>query len=114
LPALSRLVDATRPVIGPLGPFLQRLQPVLGEAVPTFALLHQMFNKPGPNNDLYDALVNLPSLASQVTHDFPRAINALNQSTPIFEFARPYIPDLVAWVSNWAGAFAAYDARAAL
>jgi phospholipid/cholesterol/gamma-HCH transport system substrate-binding protein len=111
LPALSRLVEATRPIIDPLGPFLQRLQPVLSEAVPTFALLNQMFNKPGPNNDLYDALVDLPSLASQVTHDFPRAIKALNKSTPIFEFARPYIPDLVAWVSNWAGTFAPYDAN---
>jgi phospholipid/cholesterol/gamma-HCH transport system substrate-binding protein len=79
--------------------------------VPTFALLNQMFNKPGPNNDLYDALVELPALAGQVTHDFPRAIKALNQSTPIFEFARPYIPDVIGWVSNWAGIFAPYDAN---
>jgi phospholipid/cholesterol/gamma-HCH transport system substrate-binding protein len=111
LPALSRLVDATGPTIAPLTTFLPRLDPVLQEAVPTFALLRQTFDQPGPNNDLYDALLDLPALAREVTGDFPQAIKALNQSTPIFEFARPYIPDLVAWVVNWAGIFGTYDAN---
>ena len=111
LPALGRLINATRPVTRPLGPFLHSLQPVLDEAVPTFALLRQTFDKPGPNNDLYDALVELPALARQVRSDFPRAIKAVNHATPIFEFARPYIPDLVAWVVNWDGIFAPYDAN---
>lgn len=111
LPALSRLVNATRPVTTPLSRFLPRLDPVLKAAVPTFAELRQLFDKPGPNNDLYDALVELPQLANEVTGDFPRAIKALNQSTPIFQFARPYIPDLVAWVVNWDGIFAPYDAN---
>lgn len=110
LPALSQLIDATRPVTTPLSRFLPQLNPVLKAAGPTFALLSQMFDKPGPNNDLYDALVELPQLANDVTHDFPRAINALQQATPIFEFVRPYIPDLVAWVVNWDGIFAPYDA----
>jgi phospholipid/cholesterol/gamma-HCH transport system substrate-binding protein len=111
LPALSHLFSVTRPVIAPLAPFLKRLQPVLDEATPTFGRLSQVFNQPGPNNDLYDALVDLPPLAKQVNGDFPRAIKALNQSTPIFEFARPYIPDLVGWVTNWDGLFAPYDAN---
>ena len=51
------------------------------------------------------------SSRTAVTQDFPRAIKALHQSTPIFEFARPYIPDLVAWVVNWDGIFAPYDAN---
>ena len=111
LPALSHLFSVTRPVIAPLAPFLKRLQPVLDEATPTFGRLSEVFNQPGPNNDLYDALVDLPPLAKQVNGDFPRAIKALNQSTPIFEFARPYIPDLVGWVTNWDGLFAPYDAN---
>jgi phospholipid/cholesterol/gamma-HCH transport system substrate-binding protein len=111
LPALTQLVNATRPVTAPLKPFLPRLQPVLNEAVPTFALLRQMFDQPGPNNDLYDALVDLPPLARAISTDFPHAIKALEQSTPIFEFARPYVPDLVAWVANWDGIFAPYDAN---
>jgi phospholipid/cholesterol/gamma-HCH transport system substrate-binding protein len=111
LPALQRLVNATQPTIVPLSRFLPKLNPVLQEAVPTFGLLRLMFDQPGPNNDLYDALVELPKLAGTVSRDFPRAISALNQSTPIFEFARPYIPDLVAWVVNWDGIFAPYDAN---
>jgi phospholipid/cholesterol/gamma-HCH transport system substrate-binding protein len=111
LPALSRLVNATRPVTTPLSQFLPVLDPVLREAVPTFGLLRQMFDTPGPNNDLYDALAELPRLATEITGDFPRAIKALNKSTPIFEFARPYIPDLVAWLVNWDGIFAPYDAN---
>ena len=111
LPALSRLFDATRPVTKPLSQFLPKLNPVLKEAVPTFALLKEMFDKPGPNNDLYDALLQLPQLASEITHDFPRAIKALHQGTTDFEFARPYVPDLVGWVVNWDGAFAPYDAN---
>jgi len=111
LPALSRLFNATRPVTTPLSQFLPRLDPVLQEGVPTFALLKEMFDKPGPNNDLYDALVELPQLANQVTHDFPRAVRALHQGTTDFEFLRPYIPDLVSWVVNWDGVFAPYDAN---
>jgi phospholipid/cholesterol/gamma-HCH transport system substrate-binding protein len=111
LPALSRLVAATKPVTAPLGPFLTKLQPVLNEAVPTFSELRTIFNRPGPNNDLLDALRDLPPLAAAVSSDFPRAINALRQSTPIFEFVRPYIPDLVGWVSGWDGLFATYDAN---
>lgn len=111
LPSLTHLINATAPVTGPLASFLPRLDPVLQEAVPTFALLSRLFDKPGPNNDLYDALVALPALAREVVSDFPRAIKALHKSTPIFEFARPYIPDLVAWIANWAGLFATYDAN---
>jgi phospholipid/cholesterol/gamma-HCH transport system substrate-binding protein len=111
LPVLAHLVSVTRPVTAPLRPFLNRLQPVLNEATPTFGLLSQIFSKPGPHNDLHDALLDLPPLAKQIAGDFPRAIKALDKSTPVFEFARPYIPDLVGWVTNWAGLFAPYDAN---
>ena len=112
LPALKRLFDATAPVTKPLSQFLPQLNPVLKEAVPTFALLREMFDKPGPNNDLYDALVQLPQLADEVTHDFPRVpIKGLHEGTPIFAFLRPHVPDLVAWISNWDGIFAPYDAN---
>lgn len=111
LPALTRLVNATQPVIKPLSGFLPRLNPVLRRAVPTFTLLRQIFDKPGPHNDLVDALIELPAVAKQIKRDFPHAIKALNEGTPIFEFARPYIPDLVAWIVNWDGIFAPYDAN---
>jgi phospholipid/cholesterol/gamma-HCH transport system substrate-binding protein len=111
LPSLTRLIDTTRPLTGQLSRFLPKLNPVLKSAVPTFKLLGEMFNKPGPDNDLYDALVNLPKLATEVKTDFAEAIKSLNAATPIFEFARPYIADLVAWIDNWDGIFAPYDAN---
>ncbi len=111
LPALTRLVDATRPVVRPLSKLLPRLNPVLRQAVPTFALLREVFDKPGPDNDLVDAMTELPAVASDVSRDFPHAIEALHEATPIFEFVRPYIPDLVAWIVNWDGIFAPYDAN---
>lgn len=111
LPALTRLVNSTQPVIKPLSGFLPKLNPVLQRAVPTFALLRQLFDKPGPHNDLVDALIELPTVANQIKRDFPHAIKALHEGTPIFEFARPYIPDLVAWIVNWDGIFAPYDAN---
>jgi len=111
LPSLTNLIDATAPVTGPLAQFLPRLNPVLKNAEPVFTLLREMFDKPGPNNDLYDALLKLPRLSSEVKSDFPEAIKALHEGTPIFRFARPYIPDLVAWVANWDGIFSPYDAN---
>ena len=111
LPALRRLIGATKPVVQPLSEFLPKLNPVLRRAVPTFALLREVFDKPGPHNDLVDALLELPAVAGEVKRDFPHAIKALKEGTPIFEFARPYIPDLVAWIVNWDGIFAPYDAN---
>ena len=110
LPSLAKLVDATGQVTEPLSTFLPELNPVLSEARPTLAQLADMFNTNG-QPDLYQALVKLPALATQVQADFPRAITTLDKSTPIFDFVRPYIPDLVAWVDNWDGIFGPYDAN---
>jgi len=111
LPGLTRLFDQTAPAISPLHQLLPKLDPVLQESVPVFAQLRTLLTKPGPNNDLGDALLDLPTLARQVKGDFPRAITALHKGTPIFQFARPYFPDLVAWLVNWDGIFAPYDAN---
>lgn len=111
IPGLTRLVNETAPAIAPLHQVLPRLDPVLQAAGPTFAELRTLLAKPGPDNDLGDALLVLPRLAREVNGDFPRAITALHKADPIFRFARPYFPDLVAWVVNWDGIFAPYDAN---
>ena len=111
LPGLTNLFNATGPVVTPLSQFLPKLNPVLSASEPVLSLLSQMFDKPGAHDDLYDALVQLPQLSREVKADFPEAIDALHSSTPIFEFARPYIPDLVAWITNWDGVFSPYDAN---
>jgi phospholipid/cholesterol/gamma-HCH transport system substrate-binding protein len=108
---LQHLVDVTGPATRNLAPFLGRLHPLLDEAVPTFAQLRAMFARPGPHNDLYDALLDLPPLAQLAHTTFPHAEQALRQSTPVFGFARPYVPDLVSWVGGFGAAMAPYDAN---
>jgi phospholipid/cholesterol/gamma-HCH transport system substrate-binding protein len=108
---LQHLVDVSGPATRHLAPFLARLRPVVSRAVPTFHQLRLAFDRGGAGNDLYDALLDLPPLAALTTKDFPNAEKALSQSTPIFSFARPYVPDLVSWVRNFAAAAAPYDAN---
>jgi phospholipid/cholesterol/gamma-HCH transport system substrate-binding protein len=108
---LGRLVDATGPATRNLAAFLHRLAPVVAEAAPTFKQFRALFDQPGPGNDLYDALVDLPPLARLTTRTLPHAEQALTQSTAVFAFARPYVPDLVSWTRSFGGAMAPYDAN---
>lgn len=108
---LRRLTAASVPASTELRPFFRTLRPVVDEAVPTFNDLRAMFATPGPSNDLYDALLDLPPLARLTKADFPHAEKALEQSTPIFSFARPYVPDTISWVRAFGSAMAPYDAN---
>jgi phospholipid/cholesterol/gamma-HCH transport system substrate-binding protein len=90
---------------------MRELTPVLQRAKPTFSDFRVLFDAPGAHNDLYDALIELPSLAKEIKTTFPRARKGLRDSTPVFSFARPYVPDLVSFVSGFGGAFATYDAN---
>ena len=108
---LRKLTDATGPATKDLEPFLKQLTPVLQESDPAFASLRKMFAQPGKANDLLDALRDLPALGKLTDRTFPSGEKALKDSTPIFGFARPYAPDLVAWIRGFDAAGAAYDAN---
>jgi phospholipid/cholesterol/gamma-HCH transport system substrate-binding protein len=108
---LRRLTDATEANTKDLKTFLEDLTPVLHEATPTIGELRRMFAQPGAANDLLDALKELPTIARETDRAFPSGEKALRQSTPIFSFARPYIPDIVAWTRGYAAAGATYDAN---
>ncbi|WCB94063.1 hypothetical protein DSM104299_02791 [Baekduia alba] len=108
---LRKLTDATEANTKNLEPFLKDLTPVLQEATPTIGQLRRMFAQPGAHNDLLDALKELPALGKLSDKAFPSGEKALKQSSPIFSFARPYVPDLVSWVRGYAGAGATYDAN---
>lgn len=111
LPDLRKLTDATEANTKDLEPFLKALTPVLQEATPTIGQLRRMFARPGEANDLLDALNDLPALGKQSKKAFPQARKALKESTPIFSFARPYVPDLVSWVRQYGSAAGPYDAN---
>jgi phospholipid/cholesterol/gamma-HCH transport system substrate-binding protein len=108
---LQHLTDTTGPATKDLEGFLRDLTPVLQEATPTIGQLRKMFAQPGEANDLLDALRDLPALGKLTDKAFPDAEKALKDSTPIFSFVRPYVPDLVSWVKSFGGAAAPYDAN---
>jgi len=108
---LERFVVESEPSAKVLPGFLRRFGKLAGESVPIFANLRKTFNGPGVGNDLYDTMVDLPPLAKLADKGFPRASESLRQSTPIWGFIRPYTPDLVAWLRNFGGAMAPYDAN---
>ncbi|HEY6762862.1 MAG TPA: MlaD family protein [Baekduia sp.] len=108
---LRKLTDATEVNTKDLASFLKDLTPVLQEATPTIGQLRRMFAKPGAANDLLDALRDLPALGQLSDRAFPDGEKALKQSTPVFSFARPYVPDIVSWVRGFGSAGATYDAN---
>jgi phospholipid/cholesterol/gamma-HCH transport system substrate-binding protein len=108
---LQKLTDSTTANTKDLAPFLKQLTPVLQESTPRFSQLRKMFAQPGASNDLLDALNDLPALGKLTDKAFPSGEKALKESTPIFSFARPYIPDIVAWVRGYDSAGATYDAN---
>jgi phospholipid/cholesterol/gamma-HCH transport system substrate-binding protein len=111
LKQLRTLLKVSGPATKNLAPFARQLRPVLQEAVPTFRQLRQMFAQPGADNDLLDALQDLPTLNKLTKTGFAEGEKSLKQGTPIFSFVRPYVPDLVGWVRGYGQVMATYDAN---
>ncbi len=108
---LRELIDTAGPATQDLAPFMRELRPVVQAGVPTFRDLRRMFAQPGEDDDLLDALRDLPAIADATEEAAPRARRALEDSTPMFAFARPYTPDLVGWLRSFGSAMATYDAN---
>ncbi|MGH2762108.1 MAG: MlaD family protein [Thermoleophilaceae bacterium] len=108
---IERFVVESEPSARVLPEFMRELRPFLRRSVPTFRRLRVMFDSPGEGNDLYDAMRDLPPLAKLSRRALPRSQRALRESTPIFGFARPYVPDLTAWLRSFGQAIAPYDAN---
>lgn len=111
LKQLRTLVNVSGPATKNLAPYARQLRPVLQQAVPTFHQLREMFAQPGADNDLLDALQDLPALDRLSKTGFAEGEKSLKQGTPIFSFVRPYVPDLVGWVRNLGQITATYDAN---
>ena len=108
---LQRLVAELAPVAPELAPFMRRLAGFADTARPTVAELRRMLGEPGAGNDLVDALLDCPALARLSETALPHTRRALRDAEPIFAFARPYTPDLAAWMRSFGGAMAPYDAN---
>jgi phospholipid/cholesterol/gamma-HCH transport system substrate-binding protein len=115
------LVDASKPVARKLEPFLNELRPLARDARPTVRDLNDIVLKPGRDNDLYNLTTTFPPLDSAanttkrrsvdagggprnvgtVRGAFPETVDALEGSTPIIAFGRPYTPDLFGWFDDF-------------
>jgi phospholipid/cholesterol/gamma-HCH transport system substrate-binding protein len=108
---LTPLVNEAKPATKDLAPFLRKLRPVATRAVPVFTDLRKAIDRRGKANDLTDALRDLPAVHHRAARAVPRAIGALNSSQPVIQFARPYAPDLLAFLAKFGEDTANYDAN---
>lgn len=108
---LDKLVAASEEPSKILAPYLENeLTPVLKKAVPTFRQLRLMLDRDGDANDVLDSLRDLPPLEKSTRVAFPAGSKALETSTPMLSFFRPYAPELIGFFRGFASSAATYDA----
>jgi phospholipid/cholesterol/gamma-HCH transport system substrate-binding protein len=107
---LTPLVNEFKPATKDLAPFLRKLRPVAERSVPVFQSLRLAINRSGPTNDLTDSLRELPLVERKASNAVPRTIEALDASQPVIEFARPYMPDFMGFLTKFAEVTSFYDA----
>jgi phospholipid/cholesterol/gamma-HCH transport system substrate-binding protein len=108
---LDVLVNASKPATEDLPQFLRALRPVARRSVPVFGDLSRAITRDGPANDLTDSLRDLPVLAERGGRAARAGRTALNRSQDNVAFARPYSPDLVAWLTHFGQVAGYYDAN---
>jgi phospholipid/cholesterol/gamma-HCH transport system substrate-binding protein len=108
---LDVLVAASKPATKDLARFLRELRPLVHDARPTIADLRTLVNRSGSGNDLTDLLKKTPALERAAKPAFANSIAALQKSTPVLRFIRPYTPDLEGWVRDFGQGASNYDAN---
>ena len=113
---LRAALDDVDPMIADLGEvapelpeFLRDLRPVARDARPVLSDLRIAIGKSGNDNDLTDSLNDLPAVERAARTAVPATVDALQDSQHIFEFARPYMPDLVALITKLGSGAGYYD-----
>jgi phospholipid/cholesterol/gamma-HCH transport system substrate-binding protein len=108
---LDPLVETSLTATEDLTPFLRELRPVARRGVPVFTDLNAVLKMGGKANDLKDLLADLPDTRKRAESNVPRIITGLDAFQPVLEFARPYFPDLLGWLTKFGQATAYYDAN---
>jgi phospholipid/cholesterol/gamma-HCH transport system substrate-binding protein len=114
------LVDASKPAVRRLGPFLDEARLFARDGEPTFRDLSRTIRRSGATNDLIELIDSFPPLA-RVAMDtrtingaarrgaFPETSDALRAAAPTIAFGRPYTADFVGWMDDFSTT-GAYDA----
>jgi phospholipid/cholesterol/gamma-HCH transport system substrate-binding protein len=108
---LDTLVNASKPATKQLAPFFEQLRPLVKNARPTIADLRKLIKQPGTGNDLTDLLNQAPGLEKAAKPALANSTDALQKSTPVLDFIRPYTPDLTGWLRDFGQGAANYDAN---
>ena len=108
---LDPLVAASLPATKDLASFLADARPVVRDSVPVFTDLRHTVKRRGNANDLRDLLSDLPNTRKRTENNVPRVIDGVDEAQPVLEFARPYFPDLLGWVTKFGQLTAYYDAN---
>ena len=106
------LVDASKPAVKRLGPFLDQARLFVRDGEPTIRDLSKTIAQPGDSNDLIELIRSFPPLAEVALDDsrvngatrrgaFPETTDALNAAAPTIAFGRPYTPDFVGWMDDF-------------
>jgi phospholipid/cholesterol/gamma-HCH transport system substrate-binding protein len=106
------LVDAAKPAVRRLDPFLDEARLFARDGEPTFRDLSRTIRRAGRTNDLIELINSFPPLA-RVAMDtrsingaerrgaFPETSEALRAAAPTIAFGRPYTLDFVGWMDDF-------------
>jgi len=108
---LDVLVAESKPATKDLARFLRELRPLVADARPTIADLRTLVRRDGAGNDLTDLVKKAPSLERAARPAFAHSIEALQKSTPVIKFIRPYTPDFIGWLRDFGQGASNYDAN---
>jgi phospholipid/cholesterol/gamma-HCH transport system substrate-binding protein len=114
-------VDASKPAVKRLGPFLDEARLFVRDGEPTIRDLSRTITRKGANNDLIELIKSFPPLARVAMDEqrvngadrrgaFPETTDALNAAAPTIAFGRPYTPDFVGWMDDFSTT-GGYDAN---
>lgn len=106
------LVDASKPVVRRLGPFLDKARLFARDGEPAIRDLSRTIRTAGASNDLIELIESFPALARTAVDTrtingaerrgaFPETDEALRRAAPTIAFSRPYTPDFVGWMDDF-------------
>ena len=105
-------VDASKPAVRRLGPFLEQARAFARDGAPTIRDLSRTISARGKHNDLVELIKSFPPLAETALDSrrvngaerrgaFPETTDALKAAAPTIAFGRPYTPDFVGWMDDF-------------
>src|SRR5919112_4322841 len=114
-------VDASKPAVRRLGPFLDEARLFVRDGEPTIRDLSRTISRKGARNDLIELIRSFPPLARVAMDErrvngadrrgaFPETTDALRAAAPQIAFGRPYTPDFVGWMDDFSTT-GGYDAN---